>query len=183
MVDAKTNKTAGKTGDTRAALGELRPYAHTPMGTMADEFGLDLWDRWAEIVRTDPRYHLRDPDNPDDVAGATGSAGGSPMPALIVEYGPGQHQYISTVFDAGQVIVQDGGNPNGRAWKFPESAWRRFVAVVRGETDALDDEEEPKGPTMHEAAAAQNARTFARAERERREGVAGATGVDTSKTK
>lgn len=165
--------------DTDLALHEL--YAASPTGTptIALAFGDELWQKWIDEVRSNPAYHLRDPNNPDDAAGATGSAGGSPMPALIVEYGPGANQYVSTVFDAGQAIVQDGADPTGKAWKFPEAAWRRFVSRVRGEE--LPDDEEPEGPTMHEAAAEQNARTFGARERERQHGVPEATGVDENR--
>jgi hypothetical protein len=177
MADTSPKKRAGADTDA-AALHEL--YASSPTGTptIAMAFGDELWQRWIDEVRSNPGYHLRDPNNPEDV-GATGSAGGNPMPALIVEYGSGQHQYIATTFDAGQAIVQDGADPTGKAWKFPESAWRRFVARVRGEQ--LPDDEEPQGPTMHEAAAEQNARTFGRLAAEREHGVPEATGVDTTK--
>jgi hypothetical protein len=123
---------------------------------MAMVFGDDLFNKWAAAVKSDPRYQLRDPDDPDS-EGATNSSGAAPMPALILEYGPGAHQYISTVFDAGQAIVQDGSDPTGKAWKFPEVNWRRFVARVRGEHVPPDPTQD--GPTMHEAAAEQNART------------------------
>jgi hypothetical protein len=160
--------------EARVAVAELHPGIPPGGPTLMFALGDEVWQRWIEEVRTNPAYHLRNPDDPSD-AGRTGSAGGNPMPALIVEYGPGQHQYISTVFDAGQAIVQDGSDPTGKAWKFPEENWRRFVARVRGED--LPDDEKPQGPTMHEAAAEQNARTFGRAAFEREHGVPEATGA------
>lgn len=150
--------------DDQAAIREL--HAAEPLGTptMALAFGDDVWRRWVEEIRTNPAYHLRDPDDPTDV-GMTGSAGANPPPPVIVEYGPGANQYIATTFDAGQVLITDAADPTGKTWKFPEATWRRFVARVRGEK--LDDEEEaPQGPTIYEAAAEQNARTAKLRERD-----------------
>lgn len=180
MADTSPKRTAKAAPDTDLALRELYAGTSTGTPTIAMALGDDLWQRWVDEVRSNPAYHLRDPDNPDDTEGATGSAGGNPMPALIVEYGPGQHQYISTVFDSGNAIVQDGADATGKAWKFSEAAFRRFVARVRGEE--LPEDEEPEGPTMHEAAAEQNARTYGRVAAERERGAPEATGVDTTRT-
>lgn len=121
----------------------------------------DIWDKWVEQVRTNDAYRLPDPDNPD-TSGPTGASGWNPPPTLIVQYGPGPHDYISTDFDAGQVIVRDGGaGEGGRDWKFPESDWRRFVAAVRGEE--LPEDERETGPTQYEQAAEFNKRTAERA--------------------
>lgn len=151
--------------DDQAALREL--HAAEPLGTptMALALGDDVWRRWVEEIRTNPAYHLRDPDDPTDV-GMTGSSGPNPPPPVIVEYGPGANQYIATTFDSGQAMVVDAADPTGKTWKFPESAWRRFVARVRGEK-LEDGEEEPQGPTIYEAAAEQNARTAKMVERDR----------------
>jgi hypothetical protein len=140
-----------------AAL-ELQPYS-TGGEALPVAFGDTVWRRWVEEVRSNPAYHLRDPDNPNDRTGATSSAGGQPMPALIVEYGDGPHDYISTDFDAGQAIVRNGNDPTGRAWKFPEATWRRFVARVLGEE--LPEDEKAEGPTQHEEAALFAKRTAA----------------------
>lgn len=147
--------------------------------TIPSVMGETVYNQWVDQIRSDPRYHLRDPDDPSD-EGPTGSSGGNPMPALIVEYGEGPNDYITTTFDSGQVLVQDGSDPTGRAWKFPESAWRRFVAKVRGEE--LPEDEKEEGPTQHEAAADQNARTYGMLEHERKEGDTSATGVDEKRT-
>lgn len=143
-------------------------HAAEPVGTptIAMAFGDDVWERWVNEVKTNPAYRLPDPDNPQE-GGMTGTGGANPPKPIIVEYGPGAHEYISTVFDSGQVVVQNGSDPSGKAWKFPESAWRRFVAHVRGEEDKLPPDPTQDGPTMHEAAADQNARTGARLQADR----------------
>lgn len=158
-AEARTADQATHT-DPRAAAHTL--HAAEPVGTptIAMAFGDDVWERWVNEVKTNPAYRLPDPEHPEE-GGMTGTAGANPPKPIIVEYGPGAHEYISTVFDSGQVIVQDGSDPTGKAWKFPESAWRRFVAHVRGEEDKLPADPAQDGPTMHEAAAEQNARTGA----------------------
>jgi hypothetical protein len=127
------------------------------MPTIAMVFGDTLFDAWVAEVKSNPRYKLADPDDLQDTSASTNSSGANPPPALIVEYGPGRNDYITTVFDAGQVIVQDGNDPSGKAWKYPESAWRRFVARVRGED--LPDDPDNDGPTQHEEAALLQDRT------------------------
>lgn len=136
-----------------------RSYLHAPgdVAPLGMVLGDDVMEAWAAQVKADDRYRTPDPDNPADDTAATNSSGSNPPPALIVQYGPGQNDYISTVFDAGQVIVQNGADPTGKAWKYPESSWRRFVAAVRGEPIPVD----PRafGPTQYEEAALLNERT------------------------
>lgn len=133
-------------------------YLHSPgeVAPIGLVIGDDAMEAWAAQVKADDRYALPDPDD-HQATGATGSGGGSPMPALIVQYGPGQNDYISTVFDAGQAIVQNGADPTGKAWKFPESDFRRFAAAVRGEPIPVD--ERASGPTQYEEAAEMLRRT------------------------
>jgi len=159
--DSKSDSKTQAMDAREAARAELHGVGYTGP-SMAAVFGDDLFDTWANEVKNNPAYQLRDPDDPAS-EGATNSSGSNPPPALIVEYGDGPHQYVSTVFDAGQAIVQDGADPSGKAWKFPETAWRRFVARVRGDEipDALqnsNDLSSVDGPTMHEAAAKLNVR-------------------------
>lgn len=161
------------TTDAASAARELHAAGGFGGVTLPAVLGDDLFEQWAAQVRSNPAYHLRDPDDPSD-EGSTGSSGGSPMPSLIVQYGDGPNDYIATSFDAGQVIVQDGNDQTGRAWKFPEADWRRFVAKVRGEE--LPDDEKEEGDTQYEAAAKQNARTFGLLAEEREHGNQGATG-------
>jgi hypothetical protein len=136
-----------------------RNYLHAPVDVAPIGFvlGDDAMEAWAAQIKADDRYAQGDPDNIGDVPGSTGSSGGAPMPALIVQYGPGQNDYISTVFDSGQAIVQNGADPTGKAWKYPEADFRRFVAAVRGEPIPVD--ERASGPTQFEEAAEQNVRT------------------------
>jgi hypothetical protein len=179
MTGQQRKTTQADQDTTLLARSEL--HGAEPLGTptIAMAFGDELWNRWVDEVRTNPAYHLPDPDDPADT-GMTGSSGANPPPAIIVEYGDGPNDYVSTDFDAGQVLVRDGNDPTGKAWKFPEAAWRRFVAKVRGE-ELPDDPDVPKGPTMHEAAAEQNARTFGRLAYERQHGNPDATGVDADR--
>lgn len=149
---AKTETFSGTPAEAAAQ------YLHAPgeVAPIGAVIGEQAMEAWAAQVKADDRYHMPDPDNPQ-APGATGSAGGSPMPALIVQYGPGQNDYISTVFDAGQAIVQNGADPTGKAWKFPESDFRRFAAAVRGEPIPVD--ERASGPTQYEEAAEMLKRT------------------------
>jgi hypothetical protein len=157
-------RTGGEQANTETFSGTpteaARNYLHAPVDVAPIGFvlGDDVMQAWATQIKADPRYAQPDPDGlGDGAASSTGSAGGAPMPALIVQYGPGSNDYISTVFDSGQAIVQNGADPTGKAWKYPEADFRRFVAAVRGEPIPLD--ERASGPTMFEAAAEQNQRT------------------------
>lgn len=151
-----TGTKAEKMSPADAARAELHGGAPGMPG-IAAVFGDTLFDRWVSEIQSNPRYRLADPDDPQDTTAATNSSGSNPPPALIVEYGPGQNDYITTTFDSGQVIVQDGNDPTGKAWKYPEVAWRRFVARVRG--DEVPEDPANDGPTQHEEAALLQERT------------------------
>jgi hypothetical protein len=143
-----------------------RNYLHTPteVAPIGFVFGDDVMDAWAAQIKADDRYALPDPAD-TQATGATGSGGGSPMPALIVQYGDGPNDYVSTVFDAGQAIVQNGADPTGKAWKYPEADFRRFAAAVRGEPIPVDPH--ATGPGQFEEAAEMLARTQASIQRDR----------------
>lgn len=168
---ARDNSNTDAQADTETFDGTpteaSRAYLHAPTDVAPIWFvlGDDVMDAWVAQVKTDDRYAVADPANPTDERRATNSSGATPPPALIVQYGPGQNDYISTVFDAGQVIVQDGADPTGKAWKYPESSWRRFVAAVRGEPIPVDAR--ASGPTQFEEAAALNERTAASVQADR----------------
>ena len=122
----------------------------------------DIWDQWVAQVKANPAYKLPDPDDPDQVTDASWT----PPPTLIVQYGEGPNDYIATDFTVGQVMVRDGNDPTGRAWKYPMSDWRRFVASVRGE-ELPPDERGPEGPTQYEEAAQFAKRTAAHVQADR----------------
>lgn len=163
--DSPTNES--ETSGQRAGTDRMdadqaaRRYLHSRLDThvLPAVLGEEVFETWAQQVQADDRYRLYDPANPD---ATTSSAGGNPPPAMITQYGPGPRDYIVTHFDAGQVLVTDANDDTGRTWKYPESAWRRFVAAVRGEElpESLRDPAED-GPTQFEEAAEQNARTGA----------------------
>jgi hypothetical protein len=164
---AKTPKSELKRSGDSAKAKQMSPadaarvelHGGAPgMPGIAAVFGDNLFEQWVDQVRSDPRYALADPDDPQGTTASTNSSGSTPPPALIVGYGPGQNDYVSTVFDAGQVIVQDGNDPTGKAWKYPEPAWRRFVARVRGEEVPQDPAND--GPTQFEEAALLQERTM-----------------------
>lgn len=155
---AKSDKSSSTKTMSPADAARTELHGATPGGlTLMGAFGDELFERWAEAVRTDPRHHLADPDDPDDERRVTGSSGSNPPPTIILQYGEGVNDYIATNFDAGQVIVQDANDPTGRAWKFPESDWRRFVARVLGEE--LPPDPKSDGPTQFQEAAAVQKRT------------------------
>lgn len=164
--DRNTDDTVTETFDGTPAEA-ARHYLHAPtdVAPLGFVLGDDLMEKWVAQVKADPRYRTPDPLDPNDETAATNSSGSTPPPALIVQYGPGQNDYISTVFDAGQVIVQDGADPTGKAWKYPEASWRRFVAAVRGEPIPVDAR--GSGPTQYEEAAAYQERTMASVQADR----------------
>lgn len=156
------------------AKAELHPAGTAPV-SLGDAFSDSMWQAWTAQVKADPAYHPADPDSPDD-GGFTNSAGSLPPKALIVQYGDGPHDYISTDFDAGQVIVRDGNDPTGRAWKFAEADWRRFVARLTGQE--IDDPDAPKGPTQYEEARTFAARTAQHVQADQAANEAAAQGED-----
>lgn len=150
---ADTNK--GRDYSPAQAAHELgAPAANTIDGALGPNF-----EAWAEHVKT----HVQLPDEDDD-----GWVEPAEVVVPILEYGDGPHDYIATDVDAGQVIVRDGNDPTGRAWKFPLRSFYRFLAHAQGKKLPGDDEEGAKGDTMYEAAAKLNARTgrLAAAERD-----------------
>lgn len=129
-----------------------RQYLHAPVDVAPIGFvmGDEVMDAWAAQIKADDRFAsplARDPGDP-----APG-----PLPELLVQYGPGQNDYISAVVDGGQVIVQNGADPTGKAWKYPEADFRRFAAAVRGEPIQVDAR--ASGPTQYEEAAEYQKRT------------------------
>lgn len=77
----------------------------------------------------------------------------------ILAYGDGPNDYISTDVDAGQVVVRDGNDTTGRAWKWPLRTFLRFVAHAQGKELEGDEEEQAKGDNPYVAAAKQQERT------------------------
>jgi hypothetical protein len=114
------------------------------------------WDTWQQHVVA----HVPAPDDDNDGEAEMDT----PVVPLLV-YGDGPNSYISTDFDAGQVIVRDGNDRTGKAWKWPMADFMRFVAAAHGKTLPGDPEE--TGDNPYEAAAKQNARTAKLVEGER----------------
>jgi hypothetical protein len=98
--------------------------------------------------------HVQLPDENDD-----GWVEPGEVTVPILEYGDGPNDYISTDIDAGQVVVRDGNDTTGRAWKMPLRSFLRFVAHSQGKKLPGDDEDAARGDSMYTAAAKQNERT------------------------
>lgn len=118
----------------------------------------DQLDTWTKHVQ----QHVQLPD--DDADGVIDDTDIT-VPMLV--YGDGPNDYIATDIDAGQVMVRDGNDATGKAWKFPVPAFLRFVAhsqgkKLPGERDAADE-----GPNPLDAAIEQNKRTAASAQADR----------------
>lgn len=144
----------GRTYDQEQAVNELHaPAAGSIDGALGPNF-----DAWAKHVQ----QHVQLPDEDGD-----GEVSPSDVAVPILEYGDGPNDYISTDVDAGQVIVRDGNDPTGRAWKYPLRSFLRFVARSQGKTLAGDDEDEAKGDSMYEAARKMHERTGALIDAER----------------
>jgi hypothetical protein len=131
MADTKPNRE-----DAAQELGTGAPAA-----TIDTAFGPN-WDAWQEHVIA----HVQLPDEDGD-----GEAEMADPVVPLLAYGDGPHDYIATDVDAGQVMVRDGNDKTGKAWKFPLDAFLRFVARAQGKTLEGDDEEE-KGDGPYEAA-------------------------------
>lgn len=130
--------------------------AHELQAPVADTidlaFGPQVFDKWAKHVQT----HVQLPDADGD-----GQVEAAPVAVPILEYGPGVNDYIATDIDAGQVVVRDGNDRTGRAWKYPLQSFYRFLAASQGKTLEGDDADEARGDTMYQAAVKQNERTNA----------------------
>ncbi len=138
MADTKSNRE-----DAARELGTGAPAA-----TIDGALGPN-WDAWREHVIA----HVQLPDEDGD--GYAEMA--DPVVPLLV-YGDGPNDYVSTDIDAGQVMVRDGNDKTGKAWKFPQDAFLRFVAHSQGKTLPGEPEEE-KGDGPYEAARKLAART------------------------
>ncbi len=148
-----------------AAAQQLGTGAPAP--TIDTAFGSGVWEKWQNHVIA----HVPAPDDDNDGEAEMDI----PVVPLLV-YGDGPNSYISTDFDAGQVIVRDGNDRTGKAWKWPMKDFMRFVAAAHGKTLPGDPEE--TGDNPYEAAAKQNARTAKLVENER----AQAKDTDTGRT-
>lgn len=148
--DKNTDAPTTETFDGTAAEAS-RKYLHSPtdVSPVGFVFGDKVMDAWAAQIKADPRFASPLERDPGDVPG--------PLPELLVQYGPGPNDYISAVVDAGQVIVQNGADPSGKAWKYSEADFRRFAAAVRGEPIPVDAA--ASGPTMFEEAVEYQRRT------------------------
>lgn len=137
------------------AANEQADPAHALQAPTANSldlaFGPALFEQWTKHVTA--HVQLPDADNDGEVEAA-------PVAVPILEYGEGPNDYIATDIDAGQVVVRDGNDKTGRAWKYPLQSFYRFLAASQGK-ELEGDDEEAAGPGMYEGAIKQNARTNA----------------------
>lgn len=119
----------------------------TPAATIDSALGPN-WDKWQQHVVA----HVPAPDEDNDGYAEVPD----PVVPLLV-YGDGPNSYIATDIDAGQVMVRDGNDKTGKAWKWPLEDFLRFVAAAHGKRLPGDPAE--RGDNPYEAAAKQNART------------------------
>jgi hypothetical protein len=120
----------------------------TPAATIDGALGPN-WQKWQEHVVA--HVQLPDADEDGEVEPET------PVVPLMV-YGDGPHDYIATDIDAGQVMVRDGNDATGKAWKWPLDTFLRFVAHAQGRK-VEGEPEGPKGDNPYVAAAKQQDRT------------------------
>lgn len=120
-----------------------------PASTIDAAFGPN-WQAWQDHVVA----HVQLPDVDGD-----GRAEMTDPVVPLLAYGDGPNDYIATDVDAGQVMVRDGNDRTGKAWKFPLDAFLRFVAHAQGKTLDGDDEGKEKGDGPYEAARELAART------------------------
>lgn len=130
--------------DTRSSAEDRENAAHE-LGTAAPANTIDgalgpNWQAWQDHVVA----HVQLPDEDGD-----GRAEMRDPVVPLLAYGDGPNDYIATDIDAGQVMVRDGNDRTGRAWKFPLDAFLRFVAKAQGkslEGDEDEDEAKEDGP-------------------------------------
>jgi hypothetical protein len=118
-----------------------------PAATIDGAFGPN-WEKWQEHVKANVEPVDEDRDGYAEME--------TPVVPLLA-YGDGPNDYIATDIDAGQVIVRDGNDKTGKAWKFPLDSFMRFVAHAHGLKVRGEPEEEGDNP--YEAARKLAART------------------------
>jgi hypothetical protein len=151
-------------GNKDQALMELRNSPGAPAPLFVDQaLAPGLFESYTQhVTRTAEIPGLDDPDS--DRVDPTDTM--TPTVPLYV-YGDGPHDYISTDFDAGQVMVRDGNDKTGRVWRFSEEAFRRYVARAQGKK-LPDDDEEAKGDNPIEEAVKYARRTAQKVEADQR---------------
>lgn len=132
MADTKN------TGADRVDPAEAAQYLGTgaPASTIDGALGPN-WQAWQDHVKA----YVPAPDEDND--------GYAEMPDPVVPllaYGDGPNDYISTDFDAGQVIVRDGNDKTGKAWKFPQGDFLKFIAHAHGKRVPGEEKEQGDGP-------------------------------------
>jgi hypothetical protein len=142
-----TDKDAGKSGRTDRvdpADAATQLTAGMPADTIDGALGPN-WQAWQDHVKA----HVQPLDDADVTD--------EPRVPLLV-YGSGPNDYIATDVDAGQVMVRDGNDKTGKAWKFPLASFMRFVAHAHG-LKVKDEDGKPEGDDPLTAAIEQRKRT------------------------
>lgn len=166
MADTKAERV-----DPAEAARALDDSPALRANTIDGAFGPN-WEKWQEHVVA----HVQLPDEDGD-----GEAEPAEPVVPLLAYGDGPNDYIATDIDAGQVMVRDGSDKTGKAWKFPLDSFLRFVAHAQGKKLAGEPEEE-KGDGPYEAARKLAART-AKLVQEDRAAEAGRDDADSTATK
>jgi hypothetical protein len=153
---------ADKLSDADKASMELHRSGAQAPAFIGDALPGGVFQSYTEFVATHATVPGVDYDG-DGEADPTQTQ--TPIVPLYV-YGDGPHDYISTDFDAGQVMVRDGNDPTGKAWKFDETAFRRYVARAQGK-ELPDDHEKVEGESPIEGAVRLARRTAERVQADR----------------
>ncbi len=157
MADTRnTDQGGADNATTRREDAAQQLGTGAPAATIDMAFGPN-WTKWQEHVAKS--VQLPDADKDGEVEPET------PVVPLMV-YGDSAHDYIATDIDAGQVMVRDGNDASGKAWKFPLDAFLRFVAHAQGKK-VEGEPEGPKGDNPYVAAAKQQERTNAQRQADR----------------
>lgn len=144
----RTTRQDERAVDTGEAARELD--ANIPAGTLDGALGPN-WQAWQDHVKAHVQPADKDRDGYADPD--------IPVVPLLV-YGDGPNDYIATDIDAGQVVVRDGNDRTGKAWKFPLDSFMRFVAHAHGQK--VEDDDDPlRGDDPITAARKQQERTNA----------------------
>lgn len=147
---------ADKVSDADKASMELHRSSATAPAFFGDALPGGIFESYTEFVARNAVIPDLDPDDDD----ADRVQAQTPIVPLYV-YGEGPNDYISTDFDAGQVMVRDGNDKTGRVWRFDETAFRRYVARAQGKK-LPDDDEHDDGESPIEGAVRLARRTAAK---------------------
>lgn len=147
-------------GDTdKAEAAAARLGTGPAPATIAQALPPSVFEQLVDQAASNEAYRLPDPESKDTPAS-------QPQQPAPLYYGEGENDYIAVTFEDGQVMVRDGNDETGRAWKYSNEDWAAFVKAASGEEVTADKNESPDGLTPQERAKSYAERTAKLVERD-----------------